>query len=119
MLSRFFSSNWKPHTIVESSGSVGCALVLLRGLNCEQNVKTGQRRFIGEFGVFFADWIDSKWNDEGNSIYRMISGSPWRWRVEISDFKPFMIEVVYQSESSKRQMISDTLDAIIVALEKK
>ena len=120
MFAHFFSSDkWKPFVITETSGVSGCASIVMRGLECERHEKNGKVRFRGDFGPLFLSWLDNRWKDNGNDPTRMIDGSPWRWKVQIPEYKAFDLEVSYSSGNSSKQMFSDTLDAAIQALEKQ
>jgi hypothetical protein len=119
MFAHFFSSKWKPFVVAETSGSSGCASMFMRGLECERHEKNGKVRFRGDFGPLFLSWLDNHWKDNGNDPTRMIAGSPWRWKVQIPEYKTFDLEVSYSSGNSSKQMFSDTLDAAIQALEKQ
>ena len=92
---------------------------MIRNLECERHENKGNIRFKGDFGTLFHDWLSKKWKEEGDSPLRMLAGSPWNWTVEIKGFSPVTFQLIYMNTASVAEMYSDTLDAIINALEPK
>jgi hypothetical protein len=117
LMTTLVSSQWKSHFLNERVGSSGCASIQLRGLECESHMKTGKVRFKGDYGALLLNWIDKKWESEGNNPFRMASHSPWNWTIDIQGYAPLEFDVAYSRYSTVKEMISDTLDAIINAME--
>jgi hypothetical protein len=114
-----FKSKWEPFTPSLLVGEAGIASVRLENVPCEKNKKNGKLRFLDDWGFRFTQWFDRYWAEKGNSPRRIVEESPLDLFIEIRGYQSVKAQVTYVKESSLDEMYSNTLDAIISALDKK
>jgi len=117
MLQNIFKPRWTPCVVTHIEGQYDSASVLIGNLECEMNVRSGKLRFKGDYGSHLHAWLSMKWKEQGDSPQKMFDGSPWNWLVDIPGFMQTTLKIAYAADHSGNGLYSDTLDAIISALE--
>ena len=117
MFQLFIKPSWRPCKVPRVEGRYGSAHIVFQNLECEVNGRTGKLRFRGDDGHRFHFWLSQRWSECADSALVLFQGSPWTWTVDTFGTSQTTFQVSYSSHHSKGGLFSDTLDAVINALE--